>query len=289
MSLETNEKSLDARQASMSRVQTLDTVMASLAAPASEETDESKGEKSGDKSDDKPSGGDHKSSKKTSQERIVELVLKNRETEAKAEDAVNRAQELEAKLKVLQAQAKPLEDTEKPRRNQFVSEDDYIESLTDWKAEKAVSKNERRQAEARLQAEQSDIVQQWDKRQEKVITSIPDYAEVLSASEVVIPPYLHQALLESDSGPEIAYYLALHPEEAKRLAALKPLAAIRRLISLEADLTEQDEDVKPVKKVSDLPKQSKAPPPINPLRGIASANPGPAQSFDEYKRRRRAM
>lgn len=278
MSLETNEKTTDARQASMSRVQTQDTLMASLAPPASVEPET--------KPEDKPAAGDQKPSKKSAQERIVELVHKSRKAEAKAEDAAKRAEELEARLKALETQAKPIEVSDKPQRSQYASEEDYTEALTDWKAERRIAQREQEQAAARAQAEQAEVAQQWDKRQQKVSESIPDYAEVLAKSEVVIPPYVHQALLESESGPEIAYYLALHPEEAKRLAALKPLAAMKRIVSLEANLAGNDDDATPEKKVSETPKQSKAPPPITPVRSTASANPGPAQSYEEYKRRR---
>ena len=273
----------DAREASMSRVQTLDTVMASLASPASVEAAK---ESQDPKPDDKPSDGEQKPAKKTAQDRIVDLVHKNRESEAKANEAADRAQRLESELNALKAQAKPMESTNKPSRAQFVSEDDFIEALTDWKADSSVAKRERQQIEARQQAEQAEVAQQWDARQQTAIKAIPDYAEVLNKSEVVIPPYIHQALLESEHGPEIAYYLALHPEEAKRLAAMKPLAAMKRIVSLESDLAYIEVDEKPAAKVSEAPKKSKAPEPINPIKGIASVNAGPAADYAEYRRRR---
>lgn len=278
----TKVDSSDAREASMSRVQTQDTVLASLAAPASAEPDKDSKEP---KTDDKPNEGDQKPAKKSAQERIVELAHKRQEAEAKAEASEQRAKALQAQLDALKAQAQPMESTAKPTRTQFTSDDDYIEALTDWKAQEAVAKRERQQLEARQQAEQSEVAQQWDKRQQEAIAAIPDYAEVIGKSDVVVPPYVHQALLESEQGPEIAYYLALHPEEAKRIAVMKPLAAIKRIASLERDLAEPDDDA-PAQKASDPPKKSKAPEPIHPVRGAAASNPGKAESFEEYRRRR---
>lgn len=271
----------DARQASMSRVQTLDSLLASRAAPASEEP-----AKEESKAEDKQGEGEQKPAKKSAQDRIVELVHKSKESEAKAEAAELEAKALRVKVQALEAQAQPMEATAKPERSKFASDDDYIEALTDWKAQTAVANRERQQAEARLKAEQQEVAQQWDKRQQQAIAAIPDYAEVIGASEVIVPPYVHQALLESEKGPEIAYYLALHPEEAKRIASMKPLAAIKRIAGLEADLAEPDDDEPPAAKAAELPKKSKAPEPINPVKGVGGSNPGKAESFEEYRRRR---
>ena len=274
----------DAREASMSRVQTQETVMASLAPPASVETAK---ESPDPKPDDKPGEGDQKPGKKTAQDRIVDLVHKNRDTEAKAAEAEDRAQRFEAELHILRAQAKPMEATNKPSRSQYVSDDGYIEALTDWKADAAIAKREQQQAEAQVMAEQADVAKHWEKRQKTAIESIPDYAETVGSSDVQIPPYVQQALLESEQGPEMAYYLALHPEEAKRIAAMKPLAAIRRITELERDLQDVEIDAKPAAKpVSDPPKKSRAPEPINPAKGAASSNLGPTTDFAEYRRRR---
>lgn len=275
----------DAREASKSRVVTHESLLASLAAPASEEPtkEEPKGET---KVEDKPKEGEQKP-KHSAQDRIRELASKRQEAEAKADAEKQRADLLEIKLKALEAQAAPIEATARPQRASYANDDEYTDALADWKADQAIARREVQQAQARQQAEQAEVAQQWDKRQQQAIAAIDDYAEVIGKSEVIVPPYVHQALLESEKGPEIAYYLALNPDEAKRIAAMKPLAAIKRIASLETDLTEPAEEPA-VKKVPDLPKKSKAPEPINPVRGASASNAGPAQSFEEYKRRRQS-
>jgi len=274
----------DAREASMSRVQTQDTVLASLVSPASVEA----AEKSQDpKSDDKPSEGEQKH-KKTAQDRIVDLIARNRDTSAKALEAEDRNQKLIAELTVLRAQAQPMQATDKPARSQFYSENDYIEALTDWKADAAVAKREQQTRDAQQQAEQADVANQWEKRQQTAIDSIKDYAEVLSGSDVQIPSFMHQAMLESEQGPEIAYYLALHPEEAKRIAAMKPLAAIRQITNLERDLTDAADEKTTTKTASTSPKKSKAPEPITQVKGLAASSSGPAATFEEHRARRLA-
>src|SRR5574337_839851 len=108
-----------AREAAMSRVQTQDTVLASLAAPASKEGEESSKETK--PKDNQNEEGDQKAVKKTAQERIVELAHKRKEAEAKAEASELRARELEAQLQALKATAQPMEVAAKPARSQFAS------------------------------------------------------------------------------------------------------------------------------------------------------------------------
>lgn len=277
----------DAREASMSRVQTQDSVLANLAtqkaasAPAEVKTDaENK-----DEGDTKP--------KKTAQERIQDLANKRKEAEAEATAAKRENAELKAQLQALSASAKPLESQAKPLRSQFATDDEYIESLSDWKAREAIAKREQEQAQARIEVEQAEIAQQWSKRQEQAIKALPDYAEVLGKSEVAIPAHIHQVILESEFGPQIAYFLAMNPDEAKQIAQMKPLAAVKRIAALERDLSEIEDDEKPpVKKDKEepaKPQRSKAPEPIEPVKSAASSSGPSGSSFEEYKRRRQAQ
>jgi chromosome segregation ATPase len=276
----------DAREASMSRVQTQDSVLASLAPqkaalePADGKPDAEKNKNEGDQ---KP--------KKGAQERIQELAAKRREAEAKADEATRENADLKARLEALSAQAKPLEAGDKPLRSQFATEDEYIESLTDYKAKKAIAKREEEELQARVEAEEAEIAKQWEKRQEKVMKALPDYADVVGKSEAQVPAHVHRAILESDQGPQIAYYLALHPAEAKRIELMKPIAAIKRIAALERDLQDIDaEDAKPEPaKETPKPQRSKAPEPIEPVKSVPSASSGSGSDYEEYKRRRQAQ
>src|SRR5574337_629449 len=142
-----------AREAAMSRVQTQDTVLASLAAPASKEGEESSKETK--PKDNQNEEGDQKAVKRTAQERIVELAHKRKEAEAKAEASELRARELAARLQALTATAQPMEAAAKTARAQFAG---------------------------RQKAEQEEIARHWDERQQAAIEAIPDYAEVLGKS-----------------------------------------------------------------------------------------------------------
>jgi hypothetical protein len=275
----------DARQASMSRVQTQDSVLASLTPQkaASEPTEAEKApEEASKKEVEKP--------KQTASERIQELAAKRKEAEAKADAERRRADELEARLAAMSANAKPLEAQAKPLRSQFATDDDYIEALSDWKAKEAIAEREKQQAQARAEAEAAETAAAWSKRQEAAMKRLTDYADVIGKSEVNVPEVVHQAILESEQGPEIAYFLALHPAEAKRIAQMKPIAAVKRIAALERDLADLDRDDAPTSTEAKAPdvQKSKAPPPIEPVRSSASSSSSSTNDFESYKRKREA-
>ncbi len=189
------------------------------------------------------------------------------------------------------ATAKPLEAKAKPLRSQFATDDDYIEALSNFKANEAIAVREQQQAAARIEAEQAEIAGEWSKRQETAMKNLPDYADVIGKSAVDVPSHVHQAILESEQGPEIAYYLALHPSEAKRITAMKPIAAIKRIAALERDLAElEHEEIPPeVEKTTTAVQKSKAPPPIEPVRSVAAAaSASSSADFESYRRKRQA-
>lgn len=276
----------DAREASMSRVTTQETILAKLTTPeAAKELPQAEKPETehGKEGEAKP--------KKPASERIQELAAKRREAEAKAEAAERKAAELEAQVQALRAQAKPLEADARPVRSAFATDEDYTDAVAEWKAKRVIAERELQQAQARMEAEQAEIAERWSKRQAAFMKVVPDYAEIISASEVSVPNHIHEAMLESEQGPQVAMYLALNPEEAKKLSTMKPVSAIKRFRDLERDLAgiEAEETPAPEKdKATPNVQKSKAPAPIEPVKSVPSSSSGSNTSFEEYKRRRRA-
>lgn len=277
----------EAREASMSRVTTQETILAKLTPPEAakeppaSETTQTEQVKDGEA---KP--------KKTASERFQELANKRREAEAEAETAKRENAELKARLQALSANAQPMEAKAKPLRSQFATDDEYIESLSDWKAKEAIAERERAQAQARAEAEQAEIAATWSKRQDQAMKELPDYVDVIGKSEVSIPNHVHAALVESEMGPWIAYYLAMpeNADEVKALREMRPMAALRRVNTLERELVElHAADAKPEVKEEKPPvQQSKAPKPIEPVRGVPSGSSA-GSDFESYRARRQAQ
>jgi hypothetical protein len=266
--------------------ETIAAMYSATPAPTEAPTQAPKGEPKGENQPGNDGGKEGK--KNRFQERIGELVEKRRAAETEAEHARRENDELRSRLAAMTARAEPVKDEPRPARDKFANDDEYIDAVSDWKANQAIAKREREQAEAQAKAQNAQLASAWQKAQERARADIDDYDDVVGKSDVQLPGHLHQAIFENeDVGPYLAYYFAKHPEEAKRFAAMSPTTALRQLGKLEdrlMDDSEQDPNPKP----TPAPEKSKAPPPITPVKDGRSAAPGPANSFDEYRARRKA-
>ena len=179
------------------------------------------------------------------QKRIDELTRARREAERQAEYWQGVA-----------TQTAPEAQGDKPSRDDYAEQDDYIEALTEWKAEQAVAKVQREQAaQSANHARQSA----WEAREAQTKASIPDYDAVVPVSTVPIKPHVVEALMDADAGPSLAYHLAKNPDVAARLNAMTPTRAAIELGRIETTLTA------PAVKVP-----SNAPTPITPITPQAS-------------------
>jgi len=227
----------------------------------------------GDEGDDQ--GGEEKPQekpKRSARERINELTKRAHE----AEREVQRLREA--------SERKPAESTEKPIPDRFGSYDEYVEALADWKADQRVAESFKRRDAERSQAAEARAAeakaQAWAERQSEFREATPDYDAVVGKSAVQIAPHVVDTLLDSESGPELAYHLAKRPETVKRINALSPLSAARELGRIEATLSNPAApQFKPA---------SKAPAPITPARSSAPAAVDLASAnMDQYIAARR--
>lgn len=211
---------------------------------------------------EKPEGAEQQQAEKSEQpkkggvqKRIDELTRKAHEAEREAAFWREQAAKSQA----------PSTDAAKPARDDFATDADYFEALADYKAEQKVGEfRKQQQAEALNKAEQTQTATRFELYQERVAASleaIPDYAEVVGASDVPAAPHVLESILDSDSGPQLAYHLAKNPDVAQRLNELTPVQAAREIGRLEAQLAQPKTETTPPKRTTS------APPPINPVRG----------------------
>ncbi len=141
----------------------------------------------------------------------------------------------------------------------------YTEALTDFK----VNERFRGQEQQRQQAEQQQRVQDQHTRFRQQIDElereIPGaWAEAVNAP-VPTSPVMLEALADSDVGARLGYYLAQHLDEAAAIAGMSPIAAVRAIGRIEAELKAPKAAAPP------RPPQSvtKAPAPVSTLRPAA--------------------
>lgn len=228
---------------------------------------------------------------------IEELVRTRHErNEARGENTALQAElaELRQQMQAAQAQPAPKELDPRPQRAQFVSDDDYQEALTDWKVDQKLAERQQEEQQARANAAQQQLADNWQKRLTAAKTELTDFDDVVGKSEVDLPNHIYVAVVESDLGPDLAYYLAQNPEEARLLKGMSPTAALRMLGKLEDRLAaekappKKDEPKPGTKTNTAPPEKSKAPPPIDPLKDAS----GPVEkdtaqmTYQEYKAHR---
>jgi hypothetical protein len=125
----------------------------------------------------------------------------------------------------------------KPQAKDFDTYEAFNEALVDWKLAQT------RAADAKVATDRAAADANaakgvaWNERVEAVRKVHADFDDVMAeAASLPISEAMHVTIFESERGPEVAYHLAQHPDEAARIAKLGPLAAARELGRLEAAL-----------------------------------------------------
>jgi hypothetical protein len=135
------------------------------------------------------------------------------------------------------------------------------------------------------QLTQKQKVESWRKRESEFAAKTPDYQD--TAYYAPIPDGAAEIIKDCENGPEIAYYLGKHPDEAKALHGLSEAAMARAIGRIEAKLEVPPAPVPAPKPVS------KAPPPPPKIEAtepaITKSWNDPALSQEEFNKRRRQV
>ncbi len=217
------------------------------------------------------------------------------------DDARREAQEAREAAEAARKAAEPVKGREKPIAANFKDAFDFAEALADWKLEEKWRQKEEaeRKELGRLQAER--VMKTWTASVRKTAAEIPDYNEVIAAATIPLTNELRDAILESEIGPRVQYYLAKNPEEVERLTAMTVRGMERAFGKLEAMIEDdmakhqtKSEDALPAVKIPKRTQQ--APEPITPLagtavagtNGIVDADGNVVGSYKDYKAARKA-
>jgi hypothetical protein len=149
-----------------------------------------------------------------------------------------------------------------PQPSQFSDAFEYAKALAEFSTERALAERDRQVAQAREQEAQQKIIQSWAQKVQDAKAELPDFDDLVASSDVVVNNAVRDAILESDVGPKILYHLAENNDLAKKIASLSPNAALREIGKLEARF-----EVKTETKQTPPLVRSKAPAPIQPIRG----------------------
>lgn len=168
-----------------------------------------------------------------------------------------------------------------PKPEDFDDYGDFQEALIAHKVAEQIGKERAKFDEERRATRHAETARTMAQKQASLHdeggAKYEDWEEVFD-NTVPVSPAMAEAILESETGHEVAYYLGKHRDEAKRIAGMNPIAAAREIGRLEAKLT-----TTPAKKTTN------APSPVKSLGGTAGSKRDPSKmSFDEYAAARKA-
>jgi len=199
--------------------------------------------------------------KNSFQERISELSRQKKEAQQHAEEMERRARSLEERLA-----NSTQEDEPYPTLEAYgYDEQAYQKALVDY----TTSRSQRAYQQARLEEEQGLLQEARQRQQQYMVQTFaersntfaetqPDFNTKMNDQNFVQTfrqsPSVQEAVLTSDNGPAMAYYLASNPQVAQEIASLSPVMAGMKLAGIESKLsapvsvkpTNTPEPIKPV-------------------------------------------
>ena len=186
-----------------------------------------------------------------------------------------------ARLKAeLEVKSTPLKVDAEPKEEDFDNLADYYKAVAKWEVKQELGNHQTETRKGEIEKRYNDLSQQYTQKTEAFRKVTPDFDAVVDSFDEPLTPALQQALLESDFGPEIAYYIAKNPEETAKLFTMGIVQLNKEIGRIEARLEQGKSSPEPV-----VVKTTKAPPPINPIsKGTATSTKDPGDmSYDEFR------
>lgn len=164
---------------------------------------------------------------------------------------------------------------------------DYTDRVADYRVREAEKGREQK-------AKEQEVSSGWAARVAEAEKDHPDFVEVACSPDVPMSNAVMHAIVTSDAGTEVAYWLGQNPDEAERISALEPVAAIREIGKIEARLTgTQPAADKEAKEEKEPPvATSRAPRPPDTVRKARSTDSTELRDdlpYKEWERRRNAQ
>lgn len=187
------------------------------------------------------------------------------------------------------------ENDPKPKRTNFEDPDSYETALIDWTTRTTTRAITAKTEQDRLDKEKTETADRqtkdtekqvrelqasWKKQRDSALEKYPDYEDVAESDDALISIPMSHAIIQSDNGADVAYYLGKNLKEIERISALTPLRQAIEIGKLSTKLEAQE--------AAEKIKVSKAPAPVKPLgsRTRAAEKEVHELSMDEYAERR---
>jgi hypothetical protein len=247
------------------------------------------------------------------QRRIRKLNARAEAAQAEADYWRGQAQSRQQEEK----QPTAVEAKSKPKPEDFaIKEEDgggfdhaaYTEALTDWKLEQRLTERDTKARESQAQTEQQQQGREFLGREAAFAETLPEsppdgegYDEVADAALGMLGQLnspatkeMAAAIMASDQGPAVLYFLGQNPDELQRIAKQNPKSAVMSLGAIADKLAQNTQGNG---QETETPAVSRAPKPTAPIKKTAGGrklrpdDPASAgqMSTDEWLKARRAQ
>lgn len=234
------------------------------------------------------------------QRRIDKKTREAAEAKALYEQERQRSLELERRLAQIQGAGANGSDTtqdtkpkgaaqdKEPDPNDFETHAEFVKAQARWEVRQELKDRELKQQRSQLETEHQRLVREYSEKSKAFSEKHEDFDDVLEdVNDIPLSPALHDIILTSENGPELAYELAKDRDAFARLNKLSPIALAREVGRFEVKLSKASSQENPKET-----KITKAPPPIAPVGtggkgSVPKSIDDPNLSQAEYERLRR--
>ena len=189
-------------------------------------------------------------------------------------------------------------DDPEPSKDDFTDYDAYIKAQAKWEVRQELKAEKQKESQAAEQARSKEIFDTYNEKVVEAKSRYEDWDEVIGKNTLEIPKGSIMAIYEQDNGPDVAYFVASHPEVIEKLRDATIIGAIRIVEQISIELAkenpdveeEDDEEQEEEKEKEEKKLTSKAPTPIKPVSSGATKSTKPLDQMDyqEYKKAKAA-
>ncbi len=169
-------------------------------------------------------------------------------------------------------QSAPKADEAEPNPDDFDDYNAYYKALVKFELRQELKQAEKAKQETTVREQREQLVSSYKAKAQEFAKTTPDFQEVIESADVPVTPVMQQVLLESEMGPQLAYYLAKNPDEADKAVKMGLVELSRFMGRIEAKLEAEAEPKAVVKKATNAPE---------PIKPVSNAKTAKAWSLDD--------
>ena len=154
--------------------------------------------------------------------------------------AEQRAADLERRLAEMQKGEQPAKAQdfapEKPQRQNFATETEYLDAMINYGVEQRLAKERKDRAREDAERRQQEILEAAKGRLTRAAELVPDYMDVVGSVDIEVPNAVAGYMQKSEMLAELGYYLAKNPDVLLSLGKLAPDEQLVKIGKIESTL-----------------------------------------------------